>query len=114
MGRGTRVTEQVEHIFEANLRRRTPLAIRDLLDANYRQLGRYRSYTQIRYLPRSAVVTWRRTGCCTVVLHACDLDALSVNGWPLRPEANARCDVPRVLLRLTCHATVDVLRRPLV
>ncbi len=35
--------------------------------------------------------------------------------WPLRPEANARCGVPPLLLCLTCVApSVDVLRRPLV
>jgi hypothetical protein len=34
---------------------------------------------------------------------------------PLRPEANARCDVPSVFLCLTCLApSVDVLQRPLV
>ena len=33
---------------------------------------------------------------------------------PLRPEANARCEVPPLLLCLTCLApSVDVLRRPL-
>jgi hypothetical protein len=33
--------------------------------------------------------------------------------WPLRPEANARCDVPPISLRLTCPApSVGVLRRP--
>jgi hypothetical protein len=45
------------------------------LDANYRQLGRWRSQAQVQSLPRSVAVIGCRLGCCAVVLHVQNLDA---------------------------------------
>ena len=61
------------------------------------------------------------TSCCTGLTLTCQsnsvrfppamLDPLT---WPLRPQANARCDVPPLFLCLTCLApSVDILWRPL-
>ena len=67
----------------------------------------------VPYLERSlARIRWDRPMSSPVVVSR---GGQQSRIWPLRPEANARCGLPPLFLRLTCLApSVDIRWRPLV
>ena len=92
-----------------------PRGSADHLDANYRRARGPRDFGSSQAL--STVV--HASGCAPPLLQCCTELPCGLRAarcrWPLRPEANARCRLPPLLLSLTCPAlSADVRWHPLV